>query len=82
MLDQLTSPEALNQAVSAAADAFQRQTSGLSLLEELRNACARHPHRRGEVFTGMEGAVGKLAQERESERSEHLHTPFMLHRPM
>src|SRR5207249_10859674 len=62
------------QAVAAAADPFQRQSGGLRLLQQLGNAGARQPHRRGEVFAGVESAVRKLAQERESERSEHKPT--------
>ena len=45
------------QPVAAAADAFQRQTGGFGFLQNLRNAGARHPHRLGEVFTGVESAV-------------------------
>ena len=54
------------QPVAQAAHAFQRQPGRLGLLQELRNAGAGEPHRRGEVFAGVEGAVGKLPQQRES----------------
>ena len=60
--------------VAAAADALERQSGGFGLLEKLRDAGAREPHRRGEVFAGVEGAVRKLAQQRESKRSEHKPT--------
>ena len=62
------------QAVAAAAHALQRQPCRFRLLEQLRDAGARQPHRRGEVFAGVEGAVRKLAQQRESKRSEHKPT--------
>ena len=57
--------------IAQATDALERQPGGLGLLQELRNAGARKPHRGGEIFAGVEGAIGKLAQKRESERSEH-----------
>ena len=61
----------LQQPVAAALDPLQRQSCGLGVLQHLRNAGASEPHLRGEVFTGMEVAIGKLAQQRESERSKH-----------
>ena len=59
------------QAITAAADTLQRQPGGFRLLQKLRHAGARQPHRRGEVFARVECAVGKLAQKRESKRSKH-----------
>jgi hypothetical protein len=59
------------EAISEPPHAFQRQPGRLRLLQKLRNAGAREPHRRSQVFAGVECAVSKLAQERESKRSEH-----------
>ncbi len=61
----------LEQTVAAALDALERETRRLGVLQRLRNAGARQPHFRGEIFARMEGAIGELAQQRESERSEH-----------
>ena len=60
-----------DEAVPAAPDPLQRQPRGLGLAQQLGHAGARQPHLRGEVFAGVESAVRKLAQERESERSKH-----------
>ena len=60
-----------HQPIAAAADALERKAGGLGLPEKLRDAGARQPHLRGEVFAGVEGAVRELAQQRESERSKH-----------
>ena len=62
----------VEQPIAAAADALERESGGLGLLQHLRDAGARQPDRGGEILAGVEGAVGKLAQQRESERSEHL----------
>ncbi len=59
------------QPIAAAADALERKTGRFGLLQQLRNAGARQPHRRGEIFAGVEGAVRKLAQQRETQRSKH-----------
>ena len=59
------------EAIAEPPHAFQRQPGRLRLLQKLRNAGASEPDRRGQVFAGMERAVGKLAQKRESKRSEH-----------
>ena len=59
------------QPVAEAADALEREPGGLGLPQELRNAGARQPHLRGEVFARVEIAVRQLAQQRETERSEH-----------
>jgi len=64
----------LQQPVAPALDPLQRQPCRLGVLQHLRNAGASEPHLRGEVLTGMEVAVGKLAQQRESERSKPLQT--------
>jgi hypothetical protein len=37
----------------------------------LRDARARQAHLRGKIFTGMERAIRKLAQQRETKRSKH-----------
>ena len=58
--------------VTEAADALEREPGRLGLPQELRNAGARQPHLRGEVFARVELAVRKLAQQRETERSKHL----------
>jgi hypothetical protein len=41
------------------------------VLQNLRDAGARQPHLRGEVFTGVKSAVRELTEQRKSERSEH-----------
>ena len=60
-----------DQPIAPTANALERKPGGLGLTQQLRNAGARQPHLRGEVFTGMESAVRKLAQQGESERSKH-----------
>ena len=57
--------------VAQAADALERQPGGFGLPQQLRNAGARQPHLRGEVLARVEIAVRQLAQQRETERSEH-----------
>ena len=64
----------LEQAVAAALDPLEREARRAGVLQDLRNAGARQPHLGGEVLAGMELSIGKLAQQRESERSEHLLT--------
>ncbi len=64
----------LEQPVAAALDPLEGEARGVGILQDLRNAGARQPHLGGEVLTGMELSIGKLAQQRESERSEHLLT--------
>ena len=59
------------EAVAEATHALERQARGLGLAQELRHPRARQPHLRGEVLAGVEVAVRKLAQERETERSKH-----------
>ena len=60
------------QAVAAALDPLEGEAGRAGVLQDLRNPGARQPHLGGEVLTGMEFPIGKLAQQRESERSEHL----------
>ena len=60
-----------HQPVAAAANPFERKPGRLGLPQKLRNAGARQPHLRGEVFAGVESAIRKLAQQGESERSKH-----------
>ena len=60
-----------DQPIATSAHPLEREARGLRLPQQLRNAGAREPHLRGEVFAGMEGAVRELAQERESEGSKH-----------
>ena len=62
----------LEQPVAAALDAFEGEPRRPGVLQDLRNAGARQPHLGGQVLAGMELSIGKLAQQRESERSEHL----------
>ena len=62
------------QAVAASTNAFERKPGRLGLLQKLGDAGARQPYRCGEIFAGMESAIRKLAQERESKRSEHKPT--------
>jgi ribosomal protein S16 len=57
--------------ITPASHALERQTGGFRLLQELRNTGARPSDRRGEILTGVECAVGKLAQQREPKRSKH-----------
>ena len=59
------------QPVAPSADAFQRETRRFGLFQQLRNAGAREPHRSGEILARVEGAVRKLAQQREAQRSKH-----------
>src|SRR5205814_6029945 len=62
------------QPVAPPTHSFERQPGSLGLLQKLRDPGARQPDRRGEIFAGVESAVRKLAQERESKRSEHKPT--------
>ena len=57
--------------ITAPLDALEREPGRLGVLQHLRDAGAREPHLGGEVLAGVEGAIGELAQQRESERSEH-----------
>ena len=50
------------QAIAQSADALKRKPGRFGLLQQLGNPGAREPHRGGEVFAGVEGAVRKLAQ--------------------
>jgi hypothetical protein len=59
------------QAIAEPAHPLERKPGGLSLTQELRDTGARKPHLRGEVFARVEIAVRELAQQRETERSEH-----------
>ena len=54
------------QPVAAPLDALEREARGLGVLQDLRNAGAREPHRVGEVLTRVEVAIGEMAQQRES----------------
>ncbi len=54
------------QPIAAALDAFEGEARGLGVLQDLRNAGAREPHRIGEVLTRVEVAIGEMAQQRES----------------
>jgi len=60
------------QPVAAALHPFQRKAGDLGVLQDLRNAGARQPDLVGQVFARVELAIGELAQQRESQRSEHL----------
>ena len=60
-----------DEPVPPAAYALEREPGGLGLAQELRDARTRQPHLRGEIFTGMERAIRKLAQQRETKRSKH-----------
>ena len=62
----------LQQPVAAALDPLQGKARRAGILQHLRDACARQPHLGGKILTGMELSIGKLAQQRESKRSEHL----------
>ena len=62
----------LEQPVAAALDPLQRQPGRPGVLQDLGNTGARQPHLGGKVLAGMELPIGKLAQQRESKRSEHL----------
>ena len=59
------------QPVAAPLDALESESRGLGILQDLRNAGAREPHRVGEVLARVEVAIGEMAQQRESERSKH-----------
>ena len=59
------------QPVAAAPDALEREAGRFGLLQQLGNAGARKPHRCGEILARVEGAVRKLAQQRETQRSKH-----------
>ena len=60
------------QPVAPALDPFERQSRRPGILQDLRDARARQPYLGGKVLAGMELSIGKLAQQRESKRSEHL----------
>ena len=62
----------LEQPVAAALDPLEREAGRPGILQHLRNARARQPDLGGKVLAGMELSIGKLAQQRESKRSEHL----------
>ena len=62
----------LEQPVAAALDPLHREARGLGVLQHLRNAGAGQPDLGGELLAGVKVTIGKLAQQRESERSEHL----------
>ena len=52
----------LEQPITAAFDAFEREARPLGILQYLRNAGPCQPYLGGKVLTGMEFPVGELAQ--------------------
>ena len=62
----------LEQSVAAALDPLEGQAGRAGILQHLRNPGTGQAHRGGEILTRMELPIGKLAQQRESKRSEHL----------
>ena len=62
----------LEQPVAATLQALEGEAGALGLLEHLRNPRARQAHLGRKILARVELSVGKLAQQREPERSEHL----------
>ena len=62
----------LEQPVAAALHAFQREAGAFGVLQHLRNARARQADLGRKILARVELTIGKLAQQRESEGSEHL----------